>query len=72
MLKAKVTRRDHEGKQQAIEAASKEDTTRLNAEIPMSLHNRVKMRAIQEGRGSTITSIIIRALTEYLETPINK
>lgn len=71
-LKAKKTRRDNEQKIQAIEEASKEETSRLNAEIPVSLHNKVKMRAIQEGKGSSITSIVIKALEAYLDTSIEK
>jgi len=70
VLKAKKTRRDREAKTQAIEEASKEETTRLNAEIPVSLHNKIKMRAIQEGKGSSITNIVIKALAAYLETPV--
>jgi len=53
VLKAKKTRREHDLKDQAIHEASKEETTRLNAEIPISLHNKVKMRAIQEGKDSS-------------------
>ncbi|MBD0265120.1 MAG: hypothetical protein ICV85_05460 [Tolypothrix sp. T3-bin4] len=71
VLKAKQTRRKSEAKTQAIEEASKEETTRLNAEIPVSLHNKIKMRAIQEGKGSSITNIVIKALVAYLETPID-
>ena len=72
VLKAKKSRRDDEQKKQAVEAASKEETTRLNAEIPVSLHNKIKMRAIEEGKGSSITSIVIKALQAYLETPVGE
>ena len=72
VLKAKKTRRDHEQKNWAIEEASKEETTRLNAEIPVSLHNKVKIRAIEEGRSSSITSLVIKALEAYLNTPVSK
>jgi hypothetical protein len=65
-LKAKTTRRDHHLKDQAIEEATKEEVTRLNADIPVSLHKKIKMRSAQEG--SNITSIIIKAVTAYLET----
>ncbi|MHC5747966.1 MAG: hypothetical protein ACYTXT_40155 [Nostoc sp.] len=70
VLKAKKTRREHELKNLAIEEARSEETTRLNAEIPVSLHNKVKMRAIEEGKGSSITSIVIKALEAYLDTPV--
>lgn len=72
VLRAKKSRRDDEQKKQAVEAASKEETTRLNAEIPVSLHNKIKMRAIEEGKGSSITSIVIKALQAYLDTPVGK
>ena len=72
VLKAKKTRREHDLKDQAIHEAGKEETTRLNAEIPVSLHNKVKMRAIQEGKGRSITSIVIDALLAYLDSPVTK
>jgi len=72
VLKAKKTRREHDLKDQAIHEASKEETTRLNAEIPVSLHNKIKMRAIQEGKGRSITSIVIDALEAYLDSPVAK
>ena len=72
VLKAKKSRRDHELKEQAIHSAAKEETTRLNAEIPISLHNKVKIRAIEEGLGSSITSIVIKALEAYLNTQVEK
>jgi len=72
VLKAKKSRREHDLKDQAIHEAGKEETTRLNAEVPISLHNKVKMRAIQEGKGSSITSIVINALEAYLSTPVEK
>lgn len=71
VLKAKKSRREDQQKIQAVEEALKEETTRLNAEIPVSLHNKVKIRAISEGKGSSITSIVIKALEAYLNTPIN-
>ncbi len=52
VLKAKRTRREHELKNLAMEEASKEETTRLNAEIPVSLHHKIKIRAVEEGKGS--------------------
>lgn len=72
VLKAKKTRREDELKNLAMEEASKEETTRLNAEIPVSLHHKIKIRAVEEGKGSSITSIVIKALEAYLEHPVNK
>lgn len=63
-LQPKKTRRDRTSKTEAIEAASKEDTKRLNAEIPVSLHNKVKIRAVEEGRN--IVDLVVEALNEYL------
>ena len=53
-----------------MEEALKEETTRLNVDIPVSLHSQVKIRATQER--STITNIVIRALNEYLSKTINE
>lgn len=63
-LQPKKTRRERTEKTQAIEAASKEDTKRLNAEIPASLHSKIKIRAVEEGRN--IVDIVVDALNEYL------
>ena len=63
-LQPKKTRRDRAEKTEAIEAASKEDTKRLNAEIPESLHSKVKIRAVEEGRN--IVDLVVDALNEYL------
>lgn len=65
-LQVKKTDRSSEAKQAALEEARKEDVTRLNALIPKSLHKRLKMQAIQEGEGATVTSIIIKSAEEYL------
>ncbi|MTJ48188.1 hypothetical protein [Dolichospermum sp. UHCC 0259] len=72
VLKAKKTRREHELKNLAMEEAGKEETTRLNAEIPVSLHNKIKIRAVEEGKGSSITSIVIKALEAYIGIPVQK
>jgi len=69
-LRAKKTRRDSEIKQEVIEAATKEDTTRLNAEIPISLHRQVKIMAAR--KGNSITELTIEALREYLSKHSNE
>lgn len=69
-LRAKKTRREREDKNLAMEEALKEETTRLNVDLPVSLHSQVKIRATQER--STITNIVIRALNEYLSKTINE
>ncbi len=65
-LHVKESRRSTEQKQAAIEEAVKEDVTRLNVLIPEQLHRSLKLQAIEEGKGVTLTSIIIRAANEYL------
>lgn len=50
--------------QKALEKASKEETKRLNANIPLSLHARVKVYAFQ--RGLTMTDVVEDALRGYL------
>ena len=71
-LQVKKTHRSSEAKQAALEEARKEDVTRLNALIPKSLHKQLKMQAIQEGEGATVTSIITKAAEEYLKRYDNK
>jgi predicted HicB family RNase H-like nuclease len=64
VLKAKTNRRSTELKEQVIEEVAREETTRLNAMIPVSLHKQVKLQAVEEGR--SITDMVIEALEEYL------
>lgn len=64
VLKAKTSRRTTETKELAIDEVAREETTRLNAMIPVSLHKRVKLQAVEEER--SITDIVIEALDEYL------
>lgn len=63
----KRSNRSSETKQAALEEAQREEVTRLNALIPKSLHKRLKRQAIEEGDGTTVTAIIVRATQEYLE-----
>lgn len=66
MLKAKVSRRDRIDKESALQSVVKEETTRLNALIPKSLHHKLKIQAAQMGNGMTITSLLIDALNDHL------
>lgn len=66
VLTVKSTRRASPSKKAAIEEATREDSVRINAMVPRSLRDRLKMQAIQEGNGSTVTAILIRASEEYL------
>ncbi len=64
MLKAKTIRREREDKVSAIRELEREDTTRLNAEIPASLHKQLKVFAVSTEQ--SITEIVQIALNEYL------
>lgn len=72
MLKAKKTRRQHDNRDEAILDVTKEETKRLNVDIPIRLHNQIKIQAIKEGGGATISSISIKALNEYLSNHSNE
>lgn len=66
-LTIKPSRRSSEQKQLALKEAIREDTTRLNIRIPESLHRDLWMQAVREGKGATITNIVVRATREYLD-----
>lgn len=70
MLRAKTTRRSTETKDRVLEEVAKEETTRLNAVVPVSLHRAVKVQAANEGR--SITDLLIEALNDYLNKNIKK
>ena len=70
MLRAKTTRRRTETKERVLEEVAKEETTRLNAVVPVSLHKAIKVRAASEGR--SITDILIDSLNEYLSKNIKQ
>lgn len=64
MLRAKTTRRSTETKDRVLAEVAKEETTRLNAVVPVSLHKAVKIQAASEGR--SITDLLVEALSDYL------
>lgn len=64
VLKAKTTRRENQQKASAIDEATKEETIRLNADIPVRLHQQLKIRAVQER--CSLTEIVTRVLNDYL------
>jgi predicted HicB family RNase H-like nuclease len=70
VLRAKKERRSTAMKTAVLEEAGKQDTTRLNAEIPITLHTQVKLRAAQER--NSMTDIVIKALVEYLNKSTNE
>lgn len=64
MLRAKTTRRKSDAKDRVLDEVMREETTRLNAVVPLSLHRKIKIQAANEGR--TITELVIAVLNEYL------
>ena len=65
-LEAKRNRRPSETRRAAVEDAAREETTRLNVLIPEGLHRDLRLQAVAEGKGTTITSIVVRATRAYL------
>ena len=64
MLRAKTTRRQTEAKDRVLDEVMREETTRLNAVVPVSLHKAVKVQAAKEQR--SITELLIETLNDYL------
>jgi predicted HicB family RNase H-like nuclease len=62
-LANRQTEKSNEARQQVEEAAT-EDTKRLNANVPESLHRAVRMEAAR--RGVEMKQVMVEALTEYL------
>ncbi len=71
-LKAKSSRRNRDDKEAAIRSVTQEETTRLNALIPTSLHKKLKLQAAKIGKGATITSLLIDALNAHLSKTSNE
>lgn len=69
-LQAKKTRRQRQEKEAALTEATKEETKRLNAEIPKTLHNKLKIFAAE--RETKITDVVISALNEYMSKYSNE
>lgn len=63
-LRAKTSRRKSQAKEAALEEATKEETKRLNLDIPISLHSQLKIRAVQEG--TSMKELVMKALGEYM------
>ncbi len=66
ILSVKEARRESPAKEAALEEAAREEMVRLNATVPRSLRDRLKMQAIREGGGRTLTAILMDAAEEYL------
>jgi predicted HicB family RNase H-like nuclease len=70
VLSAKKKRRGSRAKDEALSEVAKEETTRLNAIVPVSLHRQVKLQAAKEGK--SITDILITSLEAYLKKYSNE
>ena len=66
VLKTKTHRRVREDIDRAIKQEGLEEVSRINAYIPVRLHQKLKLHVVQQGKGVTATSIIIKLLDEYL------
>ena len=60
---SRQTEKSDEAEEQ-IEKAATEDTKRLNANVPESLHQAVRMEAAR--RGVDMKTVMVEALAEYL------
>lgn len=60
---SRQTGKSDEAREQ-MEEAAEEDTKRLNANVPESLHQAVRMEAAR--RGVDMKTVMVEALTEYL------
>lgn len=70
ILRAKKTRREHSGKENALEEVTKPRTQRLNADIPIALHRKLKAHAAE--RGQTMSDVLIALLEEHLSKNSNE
>jgi predicted HicB family RNase H-like nuclease len=62
-IASRQTEKSDEAREQ-MEEAAEEDTKRLNANVPESLHRAVRMEAAR--RGIEMKQVMVEALTEYL------
>lgn len=65
MLKAKISRRQHDLKDQALNEIRKEEIMRLNVNISKSLLLRFKSKTAQQGLA--MTDILIKMVKDYVE-----
>ena len=65
-LQAKTQRRESETKERVLAEVTAESTTRLNVEIPTSLHRRIKMASVVND--TTIMELVTVALEDYLDS----
>jgi hypothetical protein len=72
VLKTKKNFRDDGLKQEALDEVVREEKTRLNVDVPLSLYKKLKLQAINEQKNTTITKIVIQAINEYLDKYSNE
>ena len=64
MLKAKQKTRERQDKTAALKELSKDSTKRLNADVPITLHRKLKILATKQDK--TVTDLLIEIVSEYL------
>ncbi|MEN8446087.1 MAG: hypothetical protein ABG776_13865 [Cyanobacteria bacterium J06555_13] len=69
-LKAKKTRRERDDKDKAIEEVQKPVTKRLNVDIPLELHHKLKVHAMQCDKN--MTDIVVTLLVKHLKRYSNE
>ena len=65
VLKAKKSGEDDERKNKMLKAFTEEDTIRLNADIPASLHRELRIMCAR--KGVKMKQFVIEALTESVK-----
>ena len=71
-LQVKSHRRESQDKSLALKEATKEETHRLNVDIPISLYQRIRKHIAVQTDKSTIKTHTIRAFEEYLDKYSNE
>lgn len=64
MLKAKAKSNQSQGKKEALREVTKDETSRINANIPKSLHRRFKAKCAEEG--ASMSDLIEKWISEYM------
>ncbi len=64
-FRAKKSSRHHQGKKEALKEITRESAVRFNALLPESIYKRLRLQAMDEGKGRDMTKITIDALNLY-------
>ena len=70
-LTTKPDRPESDEKRAALVDAGRDEMTRLNVYIPQTLHQRLRLQAASEPKGTTIGQIVIRAVEEHFESLVD-